>query len=102
MIPGRRYMTTTALNQTTKTIMRTSMSSLLDLKKKYSPKTNGTIILVNDFPMQKSGPQNTDSCAFNRVPWYNYQIIADWGENASLDSEMETWADALLEKVIEI
>jgi hypothetical protein len=78
------------------------MSSLLSLKKEFCPKTNGTIILLTDFPMQKSGPQNADFCAFNRVPWYNYQIIADWGENPSLDSDLETWADTLLEKVIEI
>ena len=52
--------------------------------------------------MQKSGPQSAHICAFNRVPWYNYQIIADWGENPSLDSDLETWADTLLEKVIEI
>jgi len=30
------------------------------------------------------------------------QIIADWEENPSLDSDLETWADTLLEKVIEI
>ena len=102
MVPGRRYMTTTALKQITTPIVQSSMSSLLSLKKEFCPKTNGTIILLTDFPMQKSGPQNADFCAFNRVPWYNYQIIADWGENPSLDSDLETWADTLLEKVIEI
>jgi len=102
MIPGRRYVTITALKETTTPVMKTSMASLLNLKTKFSPKTDGTIIVLNDFPMQKSGPQNADCCAFNRVPWYNYQIIADWGENPSLDSEMEIWADTLLEKVIEI
>jgi len=95
-------MTTTALKQITTPIVQSSMSSLLSLKKEFCPKTNGTIILLTDFPMQKSGPQNADFCAFNRVPWYNYQIIADWGENPSLDSDLETWADTLLEKVIEI
>lgn len=29
-------------------------------------------------------------------------LLADWGENASIDTEMESWADGLLGKVIEL
>ena len=100
MIPGRRYMTISALIQIATPIMQTSMSALQALNQELSPKTKGTLIIFNDFAMQKSGPQNSEFSSFNRVPWYNCQILADWGENPSLDMEMESWADALMEKLI--
>ena len=57
-IPGRRYMS-----------MQTSLSGIQELNKKLSPKTKGTLMILNDFAMQKFGLQNADFVSFNRVPW---------------------------------
>jgi Berberine and berberine like len=101
-VVGRRYMNWTALANITLPILQSAVKALVTLHKKNGSSTNRTMIVMNDFALQKGGYVAPDATAFYRKPWFNFQIVADWADRVDLDGEMEIWADGLIQEIVNL
>jgi Berberine and berberine like len=100
MTEGNRYMRIIGIKSATKDIVSKVRKSFLEICE-YGEPTSGTLIIINDFPMQKKGKIPSDKQAYNRDSWLNLQFVGDWkADRTDLNRVVPKMVDALMDEVI--
>src|SRR5947207_6199378 len=99
---GRRYMNVTGTKSITVPMVQATLDAVKRLLNEVCPTATKTMIIMNDFPQQKGGYIASDATAFYREPWFNYQVVADWGDKVESDLQCEQWTDSLRAEIAKL